>query len=212
MIWLIDESSVLFEFQGYFVSPIEAFGVGTAFLSVWLAIRNSIHTWTVNTLSVVSFFCLFYQVNLYSDMLLQVFFFVTNILGIISWKRGHPNISKIPSKNLFLHFLLAVFLSLILGFFVSKIHLLLPEVFLESASFPFLDSLKAVFSVFATVLLIKRKVECWWFWIAVNCISVYLYSSKSLHITSLEYFMFLVMAIYGLYRWNLKIEVHGKPN
>src|SRR5271154_411947 len=55
-------------------------------LSIWLAVRNSIHTWWTSIIGCLLFLVLFFQNQLYADSLLQVFFMATSILGWWQWK------------------------------------------------------------------------------------------------------------------------------
>src|SRR5690606_9701283 len=55
---------------------------------VWLSARAIVWSWPLGIINVVLFFFLFYQVQLYPDMFLQVFFFVTNLVGW--WRWTHP--------------------------------------------------------------------------------------------------------------------------
>lgn len=205
--WFFDITSVLFEVQGYSVSPLEAFSVLTAFISVWLAAKNNIHTWTVGLVSVVTFFCLFYQANLYSDMLLQVFFFVTNILGIVWWKRPVLEITKVGHGQAIMYVLAGLSFSMALGVIMTGVHVILPGLFSNPADYPFMDAFTTVFSVIATILLIQRRIECWWFWISVDIVATIIYYQKGLYVASLEYLVFLGMATYGLYCWYHEITL-----
>ena len=56
-------------------------------------------------------------------------------------------------------------------------------------------------------LMAKRKVESWIFWIVGNIISVPLYLHKGLAFTSIQYFIFTVIAIVGYIKWK---ELYNK--
>ncbi len=51
-------------------------------------------------------------------------------------------------------------------------------------------------------LMAKRKIENWIYWIAGDVISVPLYLYKGLAFTSLQYFIFTIIAIYGYLSWR----------
>jgi len=59
---------LFFTVLGYPMSYIEFFGTLFNFWSVWLVVRKSIWTWPVGTIGAVLFGILFYQVQLYSDL------------------------------------------------------------------------------------------------------------------------------------------------
>jgi nicotinamide mononucleotide transporter len=73
---------------------------------------------------------------------------------------------------------------------------------LTDASFPFTDSIVLVFSVLAQFLLMQRKLENWYCWILVDLIAVPLYTAKELYLTAAIYFVFLILAVWGLVNWR----------
>ena len=81
----LDIDYTILQIAGYPLSLIELVGTASGLLAVWLAARAHIGTWPVSLLNVAAFFVLFYQVQLYSDMLLQVYFFVTSLYGWWHW-------------------------------------------------------------------------------------------------------------------------------
>jgi nicotinamide mononucleotide transporter len=67
---------------------------------------------------------------------------------------------------------------------------------------PFLDSLILALSVAAQILLMYRKYESWWFWLAVNTLSVVLFGVRGLWITAGLYTVFWINAGIALVRWR----------
>jgi nicotinamide mononucleotide transporter len=48
----------------------------------------------------------------------------------------------------------------------------------------------------------NKKIESWIFWIVGDIITVPLYSYRGLGILSLQYLIFLILAIQGYYEWK----------
>jgi nicotinamide mononucleotide transporter len=161
---------------------------------------------------VVLFFILFYQIRLYSDMFEQVYFFVTGFWGWWLWT--HPKraedadakkglkIVRAARKELAISFAITVTGTLALGAAMSRIHLLLPSFFTVPADYPYTDAFTTVMSFVATVLMMRKRVECWHYWIIIDIIGVWLYYVKGVRFISLEYAIFLVMATGGLLSWR----------
>ena len=84
--WLSTDN-ICFKIGNYPVSYIELVATVFTLACVWLATRNHIATWWTGLVGVTAYFFLFYQVQLYSDMLLQTYFFVTGIYGWWAWSR-----------------------------------------------------------------------------------------------------------------------------
>lgn len=182
------------------MNPLEISANISNLISVFLANRNNVHTWWTGIIGTILFGFLFYEVKLYADVILQIFFIITNLYGWWAWlyggveKRELP-ISRIYSRQLFLFAVSAIFITFGHGYLLHS---------LTDASFPFIDSIILVFSIIAQFLLMKRKIESWYFWILVDAVAIPLYAAKELYLTSAIYFLFLINAVWGLINW-LKI-------
>jgi nicotinamide mononucleotide transporter len=99
--------------------------------------------------------------------------------------------------------------TLALGAFMSRVHLILPSIFPDPADFPYLDAGTTVMSFTATVLMMRRRVDCWTYWIIVDVIGVWLYFVKGVRFISFEYLLFLGMATWGLLSWR---KILAKPH
>ena len=59
----------------------------TGTLGVWLTIKQNIWCWLFALIAVVTSIVEFYQVHLYGDMALQVFYFFAGLYGWIYWNK-----------------------------------------------------------------------------------------------------------------------------
>lgn len=97
-------------------------------------------------------------------------------------------------------------LSVMLGLIMTRIHVWLPTLFPDPASYPYLDALTTVMSFTATVLMAKKKVACWYLWILVDVIGIWLYYAKGVKFIALEYVLFLALAIQGYRSWKKQLQ------
>src|SRR5438094_8057596 len=86
--------------KGRNMTPYELAGVGFGLLSVWLTVKRSIWCWPTGIVSVAAFALLFFEIKLYADMLLQVFFLVTSFLGWYLWLHGGRDRTELPISTL----------------------------------------------------------------------------------------------------------------
>lgn len=182
------------------MTPLEIFGNIFNLISVFLANRNNFHTWWTGVIGGILYGVMLFEVKLYADVILQFFFIITNLYGWWAWLYGGEQktelpISRIKITHLFLFISAAICITAAHGFLLYK---------LTDASFPFTDSVVLVFSITAQFLLMRRKLESWYFWILVDAVACPLYAAKELYLTSAIYFLFLIMAVFGLLNW-LKI-------
>lgn len=201
----------IFTFQDYKMSLIELVGTLFGFWAVWLSTKEKVSSWYIGILNVACFFWMFYQIQLYSDVLLQVYFFVTNLLGWYYWthpKEGSENADnqlKINVLNQWQRFYAGIFIglgTLLVGLFIGQIHEIAPYFFQKPASFPYLDTFVLMASIAAQYLLTKKYIESWLLWIAVDVVATGVYFQKNILLTSFEYFVFALVAVYGFLNWR----------
>lgn len=195
---------IIVEFWNYPMSLIEIFGTITGLITVWFAARNNIITWPFGLVNVSSFFIIFWQVNLYADMFLQVYFFSMSVYGWIFWYRQKNIIKKISiitNRNRLYTLIIMIGATVILGYFISNIHIWFPQLFFKPAAYPYFDAYTTVLSVIATIWMARRIIESWVLWILVDVVAIALYFLKGIKLVSIEYVIFLIMSVYGLIAW-----------
>lgn len=205
-----DIDHIFFEIWGYSMSYIEFFGTLAGGIAVFLAARANIWSWPLGLINVTLFFFLFYQVQLYPDMFLQVFFFITNLIGWWRWthpkpyeadKKSELKVSWINRKYLLLLFSAGLLGTFAFGTFASRLHEIFPIVFNRPSAFPYLDSFVTVMSIITTFLMIQKKIESWVIWIIVDVVATYMYFMKGIKFVAIEYMVFCFIAAFGLWNW-----------
>lgn len=204
---LFDIENIAFTILGYDLSYIELIGTLFGFISVILAARANILTWSTGIINEAAFFILFYQVQLYSDMYLQIYFFGVTIYGWYYWKNqnGSSSITTLSKQWRLRILLILVVMTLLSGNAMSKVHLYFPDIFSQPASYPYWDALTTMSSIVATILLSRKIIETWVLWIVVDIISVVLYLFKGIHLVAIEYVIFLIICVVGFNNWRNKI-------
>jgi nicotinamide mononucleotide transporter len=166
-------------------------------MAIFLAGRNSVHTWWSGIVGCALFALLFYQTNLYADMLLQAFFIITSVLGWWKWARGGYG-DPLPITH-------ANFSSLLwtvpAGVAATAAYGALLHLY-TNAYAPFVDSAVLVFSIIGQILLIQRRIENWAFWLLVNSIATPLYLSRGLYLTGALYVAFWINALASWMWWR----------
>jgi nicotinamide mononucleotide transporter len=202
--------TIIFEALGYRMSLLELLATLTGLAAVWLAARSNILTWLFAIVNAVLFFILFYQVNLYSAMALQVFFFCNALYGWYNWRRSESGdkttVTTLIHKQRVIWLAVIMLGAIVLGTVMSRIHMWLPGLFPEKATFVYTDAMIAVMSIAASILLAKLRLENWILWILVNLMSVAMYAMKGVMLVSLQYVIFLFMASYGFVEWRKKVS------
>lgn len=193
-------------------SALELWANGMTALCIFLAGRNSVHTWWTGIVACVLFGMVFYGANLYADVTLQAFFVVTGFIGWWNWaKKNIPNdiseagdgsklepfidtmnVSYATKEQIFSMTAVAISVAIGYGWILHTY---------TNAFAPWVDSTVLTFSVVAQLLLMTRRVQNWPVWVLVNTLSVPLYWSRELYMTSALYAVFWVNALWSWKTW-----------
>lgn len=180
------------------MSPLEIAANAVVSTAIILAGRNNIHSWWIGIIGSLLFGALFYSVQLYADVTLQIFFVITGIIGWVRWARGGDDGAALPiSKSSPLLLALAA----LVGLIVAIAYGVILDRYTDAYA-PFWDSIILVASVIAQFLLMNRKLENWHIWLIVNTIAVPLYISRGLELTGILYAAYWVNALISLRKWR----------
>ena len=183
------------------MSPSEIAACLAYALSVWLAARNNIHTWWIGIIGSGLYAWVFYSVQLYADVTLQFFFIITSITGWLHWLKGNHGevlpVRRTRPGHFFMLLACAVSVAAAYGWILNLY---------TNAWVPWLDSIILTFSILAQFMLMGRRLENWYIWLAVNTLAVPLYATRELYLTAGLYLVFWFNAWHGLYQWRKEIR------
>ncbi len=193
-------SGGVFEFLHAMIGerPIEIAAVLLGVANILLLVRRSIWNYPFGIVMVSLYAWIFYGAKLYSDALLQIFFFVVQCYGWAHWlsrrdAEGLVIVERISNRAAVLSALAAIAGTAALGGFMAAY---------TDASFPFWDAAIAVLSVIAQIMLARRLLENWALWVAVDILAIGLYWTKGLYPTAVLYLVFLTIAAVGYFNWR----------
>lgn len=183
------------------MSSVEWIAALLGVVNVALVVRRSIWNYPFGLAMVTLYFFVFWDAKLYSDDLLQIFFFAINIYGWWNWSRAEKvddgvAVERMGSRSRGLWLLGTVAAVLLWGTLMAR--------FTDAAA-PFPDATVAGISVAAQLLQSMRRVESWILWIVVDVLAFGLFASRGLYPTTALYALFLGLAVTGLVQWKRKI-------
>ena len=187
---------------------LELFGVTTAIIYLYFSINRKSWLWLLGIIASGTYTIVFFKHSLYADMILNLYYVIISIYGWFKWTLNNEsyheethqvNVVKIQRKEIkkMLFFWIIVFTVI---FFPIKY---LPELLnIDSASYPFIDSILTATSFVATWMLTKRYIEQWYLWIFVNGAYSIIYLCKGLHFTIILNVIYTIMSIVGYIKWS----------
>jgi len=177
-------------------TPLELAANLMTAICIFLAGRNNVHTWWTGLVGCVLFAALFYTSQLYADVTLQLFFFVTGVIGWLNWAdtKDKPSlpITQAPYATVAGMTGVAILIAALYGWILHRY---------TDAYAPWVDSLVLTLSVMAQLLLVRRNVQTWPAWLIVNTLSVPLFWSRELYLTSVLYGFFWINALISWRSW-----------
>ena len=186
---------------------IEIIAVVFGVLSVWYAHKENIWVFPLGIINVLIYVYICISARLYANAGINVVYFITNVYGWYMWSRTNENEETLQisrnSTQINIIWLLAAFVLYGLIVWILRVSHHSDVEYLNSI-LPWIDGLNTSFFLCATFLMALKKIENWLFWIAGNVISIPVYFSQGLYFTSLQYAIFLVIAIMGWREWKAR--------
>ncbi|WP_279043997.1 nicotinamide riboside transporter PnuC [Cedecea davisae] len=216
--------------DGYDLSWIEAVGTLAGLLCIWLASLEKIANYAFGLINVTLFAIIFFQIQLYASLLLQLFFFVANIYGWYAWSRQSSNNQALlqirwlplPKAIAWLVIIIAaiglmkIFIDPVFAFLtkiavtaMQSIGLNVSQPELQPDAYPFWDSSMMVLSIVAMILMTRKYVENWLLWTVINIISVVIFALQGVYAMSLEYLILTFIALNGSRMWIKSARQYG---
>jgi nicotinamide mononucleotide transporter len=180
------------------MTSIEWLASGFGLANIIFIVRRSVWNYPCALVMVSLYLYVFWDAKLYSDAGLQVFFFAVNLYGWWSWgthvaEKGAIRVERLGHRGQAAWGVAAAIAIAAWGRFVAVN---------TDGSYPYWDAAVAILSIVGQILMTRRYVENWHWWIAVNLISVPLYLAKGLYPTAGLYGVFLAFSILGLVEWR----------
>lgn len=188
---------------------IEAVAALLGVLSVWYARKENILVFPFGIANVAIYIYICFAARLYANAGINVVYLISNIFGWYMWSRSNDDFSKRQiSRNNSLQNILA-WISVI-GIYIVVFFMLQwvnrDDIAYMQSWLPWIDAFNTSFFLVATLLMAIKKLENWQFWIIGNIISIPIYASQGLSFTSLQYAVFLILAILGYKEWKAKTD------
>ena len=203
----------------YYEIALELTAILFGLLSVWFAKKNNILVFPTGIINTAIYVFLLWKWSLLGDMMINFYYTVMSIYGWILWAKSsedhvHVEVSWAKKKE-WIYGGILFFLSLLLVTIVYYYKPLIDNKFsmqnvtlgldhLDWANW--LDVVTTAIFLVGMWFMAKRRIENWIFWIIGDIICIPMMIYKGLGITSIQYLVFTVMAIIGLFEWKRSLK------
>jgi len=181
----------------------EWLAVSLGIIYVVLAAKESIWCWPAAFASTLIYTVLFWEGQLPMQALLNFYYMGMAIYGFILWRKQKQDtqgvvISTRPFKFHLIYISTGLVISLLIGSYLASY---------SETRLPYLDALVMVFSVMTTVLMARKVLENWLYWMVINSFAIALYWQTGFYVTILMFIVYLILAVYGYQSWR---KLHSK--
>jgi nicotinamide mononucleotide transporter len=187
--------------------PLDWLAMLTSLTYVVLAARSNNWCWLFAAISTAVWaYQSYFEYNLVSDALLQVFYFIMAGVGLWRWQRSDQEGAVVPVVRMTVqeHALTiggGLAGGLALGYFFSA-------TMTAAATYP--DAITTVFSIITTFLLVGRRLENWLYWVVIDIAYVWIYLSTGAALFGLMMVINVGVAVYGFSSWRKELATDSK--
>jgi nicotinamide mononucleotide transporter len=184
---------------------LEAVAALLGIASVWYARRENILVYPTGIVSVLIYVYICFFARLYADAGINFFYFLMSVYGWYNWTRLNPESEVLtisvnnPRQQWSGIALTAGSYWVIIG--LIWIFNREDTVYMQSWV-PWVDAFTTSVFLVGMLLMARKKVENWIYWIIGDVISIPMYFVKGLVFTSFQYLVFLILAILGFIEWR----------
>lgn len=163
-----------------------------------LAIMEKRACWYAAFASTAIYTVIFWDVSLLMESALQVYYMAMAVYGWWYWHADSehtPVVTWAPRSHLVAVVVIAL-LTFVSGYLLTHY---------SHAALPYLDAFTTWASIVATVMVARKVLENWLYWIVIDMASIYLYVSRELNITALLFVLYVILACVGYWQWKRQL-------
>ena len=170
-----------------------------------LAVRENSLCWYAAGISTLIFLFIFWDVKLYMESGLQIYYLAMAFYGWYQWRGANREtaslrVSKWRAKQHVVALALIATLTFVSGSLLNSG---------TDANLPYLDSFTTWASVVTTFMVARKILENWFYWLVIDSVSIYLYLDRELYFTSLLFAIYIVIIFFGWFAWNRSYRQRG---
>lgn len=187
---------------------LETLAMLLAIAYLLLAMRENSLCWYCAFVSTTLYVWIFGDVNLYMESALNVYYMAMAVYGWYQWQRGGDEGRGVAIGRWSLRQHLATLGAVLIASAISGYGL---NAYTDSR-LPYLDSLTTWASVATTLMVARKVLENWLYWLVINSASIYLYIDRELYQTAGLFVLYLVLSVLGYMRWRevYRQQINGR--
>ena len=187
---------------------LEYMAVVTGIGSVWFSRIENILVYPIGLISTIIYTYISVKGDLYGEASVQVYYTIMSIYGWILWAKKDQQhhhvvvVTRSTRREVFHQLLFFSFFYVVIFFALSYL-----QISFAPGVIPWADAFASATAFTGMWLMAKKKVESWYWWMATNIASIPLFFVKDYMLTSVFYFVLLIIAFWGLAEWKKRAKL-----
>ena len=145
---------------------------------------------------------LYYQKGLYADCGMEFYYLAMTVYGFIAWmchkqKAKDLPIRHMPKKMAFIWVGAGLAIWAFIYFILSRF---------TNSNVPIADAFTTALSIVGIWALARKYLEQWFVWIVVDIVTSALYFYKDIPFKASLYALYVVIAVFGYFKWRKMME------
>lgn len=179
---------------------LETVAVVLSIAYLLFAMKENSLCWYCAFFSTAIYVWIFGDVSLYMESALNIYYMLMAVYGWYQWQRGGQDqvglkISRWSLSNHCLAIAAILFATVISGYLLTEN---------TDARLPYLDSFTTWASVVTTLMVARKIIENWLYWVVIDAVSIFLYLDRELYQTAGLFVLYVVLAVVGYILWIKK--------
>ena len=175
---------------------------------ILLEYKASKWMWAVGAVMQLLGIVLYYQKGLYADCGMEFYYLAMTAYGFWRWTKALPPgggdgegpITHMPLRLAFLWTAIALALWALIWYLLSHF---------TDSTVPVADAFTTALSLVGIWALAHKYLEQWFVWIVVDVVTCWLYFQKDIPFKASLYALYVVIAIFGYFRWRRDLREAG---
>ena len=186
----------------YWLAPTHWLSLVSGLLGITAVIlcsQGNIWTFAFGFGQIITYAILCWMERFYAGIVMNVYYFATQIYGIYAWRRlqTHESVIIVPRSMAIKPFVLVCVAMAVVSVGVGW----LLSVYTNDSQ-PYLDATTTIVSVVAQIMLVMAIRQQWWLWLFVDVLFVALWIIAGNWSMVAQYGFWCINCVYGMLRWR----------
>lgn len=171
----------------------------TGIISVVLCSQRKISFYFFGFIQLFTYMYLAWQQRFYGELVENIFYIITMIIGIVTWLNNYNNDEQIVESKRLSNIQLSIISSIMIllcilfGYYMN--------IYTDNTQ-PYMDAFSTIPAFIAQTLLMLRYREQWIFWIIIDIVSIFMWGIAGNWIMVIQFIFWTLNCLYGYIKWK----------